>query len=310
MIAKRLRGLQATRRLSAIPIVEPPPQLHVRILDALTPQAPVIELRVAAAKRRWAPPAAFALLGVAAAIGLVFVSLDGGLFRRNPLRSEALTTAEATAANPAAVAEPPAESTAPVALAAAEQKDETPSSESQRREPRPSRHSTVESATAGKPKAMGGGLDDRERSFAKAPSDKTPASGDLEGWGGTVASRQAATFAAPQSRAAAPAAPAPAAEAPKAVVAPAGGPDAALVEARRVRDTQGCGAALVLFDRVAQQVPGTATGFAATYDGALCHEAIGDRSGARSRLETLRGVAAYRERVQSALSRISNAENP
>ncbi|MBL0197829.1 MAG: hypothetical protein IPQ09_27165 [Myxococcales bacterium] len=78
-----------------------------------------------------------------------------------------------------------------------------------------------------------------------------------------------------------------------------GNATAALWAARSVRDSSGCGAALARFDAAAAR--GGPAGHDATFEGARCHEAVGDVDGARARYRSLLGVPAYAARAQAAL---------
>jgi hypothetical protein len=84
-----------------------------------------------------------------------------------------------------------------------------------------------------------------------------------------------------------------------------GGGISDLRAARNARDSQGCAAAIPLFDRIARDASGTSDGLASLYDSAVCREAIGDIAGARSRFESLSHVDAYRTRATEALARIA-----
>jgi hypothetical protein len=76
-----------------------------------------------------------------------------------------------------------------------------------------------------------------------------------------------------------------------------------------VREERGCNAAIARFDHVAQRAAATAPAWDALFEGARCRIALGDRAGARTRLEALLEVDSFRERAQAELDRIARIEH-
>jgi hypothetical protein len=85
----------------------------------------------------------------------------------------------------------------------------------------------------------------------------------------------------------------------------AGDTNADLWGARAVREAKGCRNALARFDRVARRAAGTAAGWDALLEGALCYRNIGEFDNARVRLKELLKVDSHRDRAQAELDRIN-----
>lgn len=84
-------------------------------------------------------------------------------------------------------------------------------------------------------------------------------------------------------------------------------PTAALWAARAVRDGKGCGAAIQRFEDVSTRAWGTAAGYEATFDAARCYETLGRSDLARARYAKLLGVPQYAARSQNELDRLQPA---
>jgi len=78
--------------------------------------------------------------------------------------------------------------------------------------------------------------------------------------------------------------------------------NAALWEARSIREASGCGVAAARFDRVAQQAGVSAVANDAKFDAARCYRALGQYDVARALLSQLILVPAYFNRAQSELN--------
>jgi len=78
--------------------------------------------------------------------------------------------------------------------------------------------------------------------------------------------------------------------------------NAALWEARSVRESSGCGTAAPRFDRVAQQAGVSAVANDAMFDAARCYRALGQYDAARARLNQLLLVPSYINRAQNELN--------
>ena len=85
-------------------------------------------------------------------------------------------------------------------------------------------------------------------------------------------------------------------------------PNADLWAARAVRESKGCRNALARFDRVARRAGGTAPGWDALLEGALCYRAVGDFGQARVRLTELLKVDSHKDRAQAELDRINQLQ--
>jgi hypothetical protein len=82
-----------------------------------------------------------------------------------------------------------------------------------------------------------------------------------------------------------------------------GAPDAAsmLADARALRASSGCSAAVGAFDAVGAQFPGTAAAADAMWEEAECYRSMGDGAKARSLYLALRDNGAYRDRAAARL---------
>jgi TolA-binding protein len=78
--------------------------------------------------------------------------------------------------------------------------------------------------------------------------------------------------------------------------------NAALWEARAIRESSGCGAAAARFDRVAQQAGVSVVAYDAMFDAAKCYRALGQYDAARARLNQLLLVPSYINRAQNELN--------
>jgi hypothetical protein len=87
-----------------------------------------------------------------------------------------------------------------------------------------------------------------------------------------------------------------------------GDPNADLWAARAVREAKGCRAAVARFDKVAQRASGTAPGWDALLEGALCYRSNGDFGNARVRLNALLSVDSHKDRARSELDRLSQMQ--
>ena len=78
--------------------------------------------------------------------------------------------------------------------------------------------------------------------------------------------------------------------------------NAALWEARAVRESSGCGTAAARFDRVAQQAGVSVVAYDAMFDAARCYRALGQYDAARARLNQLLLIPSYINRAQAELN--------
>jgi hypothetical protein len=328
-----LGGLRATRRVAALPRVEPPADLEQRILDAAaaaTPKAVPLRSRLARAVSlagSWAMRPQTAMAAVFLVMIGTSVLLLRGKSSRAPASAEMTVTEEGTpapAAPPAAVAAAePASSAAPEAYVAS--RAERPSALLPPPSPTTGGFAVAPAADA---------LDDsRMRSAAKSTMAKgedglgavalnAPARGAAGGGLAAIAPPAPPVPASPTPvAAAAPGGPSFAAApmegtappAAQAAAAPPGDPSDELWAARTARDAaarqgRACPSG-PRFDDVASRVPGTQPGWDALYEGALCYESLGEFGSARTRLGTLLGVPSYRDRARATIDRINKEQH-
>jgi hypothetical protein len=298
-----LGGLRATRRVSALPIVEPPANLEKRILAAAVEAQKVVPLRVRVARAvslagSWAMRPQTAM----AAVSLVAIGMSALLLRgkssRAPASAEVTVTEVGTPAPAASVAALP--SPEPIGLVPAPASWGSPSR-------------FAEKATTGSPAgpaataAADTPVDDtRGRSaksgIAKAEDGVYARSAPARGGGGvsSFGGPAAAGVAAPGQAFATPPP-----ESEQASTAPFD-PSAELWAARAARDAasrQGKACPSVArFDDVASRASGTQPGWDALLEGAQCYQSIGDFSAARARLNALLGIDSYKDRARSQLA--------
>jgi hypothetical protein len=290
-----LRGLRATRTVAAVPLEEPPAGLATRVVDAIASQRSVVGRRARTGPTRRGRLPAGAVLALAAGF-VLFVGWAGLWLHRG--QPPFATTISREPVPMAAVAATPSAVPEPVELAAAEPRSEPSAGPHEPETPQPQRRAVANPARVGSPKAATE-LALADRTFAAAPP---PAAAPAAAAGAGVGE-----IKAPAARAARSSGPPEATAGAEQAPPPARGSDSStdLRAARQTRDAEGCAAALPLFDRIAHGAAGTPNGFAAVFDSAICHEAIGDYPGARARLEVLSRVDAYRARARDELDRIA-----
>jgi len=323
-----LGGLRATRRVAALPRVEPPADLEQRILDAAaaaTPRAVPLRGRLARAVSlagSWAMRPQTAMAAVFLVMIGTSVLLLRGKSSRAPASAEMTVTEEGTPAPAAPVASvattEPASSAGPEGYVTA----------------------TTERAASVPPSTMMGfarapsadGVDDAKRAPAKSSLAKgedgigavalnAPGRAAPGGLAGPALPPPSPPHvaAAPVPMAAGGAGGASFASAPEAEMAPAAQATAApsdpsdeLWAARQARDaaarqSRPCPSG-ARFDDVASRAPGTQQGWDALYEGALCYESLGEFGSARTRLGTLLGVPSYRDRARATIDRINKEQ--
>lgn len=87
-------------------------------------------------------------------------------------------------------------------------------------------------------------------------------------------------------------------------------PEAALYAAQATKRADGCGAAVSAFDQVSQRYPGTRAGYEATWEAATCYETSGDVEKARRSYQALLDEPSYAERAKKALAQLEHDEMP
>ncbi len=285
-------GLRATRRVAALPRVDPPEGLEQRILLAaarVTPKVVPLRGRIARAVSlagSWAMRPQTAMAAVFLVMIGTSVLLLRGKSSRAPASAQITVTEEGTPAPAAATASAsgPARDTAGADLALAEPPPAAP--------PAP-----VALAYASRPEKA-------ERAAAPSVAN-APAPEDLERRAapkGAMASGGAAGAGMAADRAAVD-------DGLAAEPAQPSDPADELWAARAARDAaarQGhpCSSG-PRFDSVASRAPGTQAGWDALYEGALCYLSAGDYGSARTRLGTLLGVPSYSARARYTLDRMN-----
>jgi len=309
-----LRGLRATRRLSALPTVPPPVSLEQRILrrvNSLPKARPTRRLgRAVSAAGSWAMRPQTAMV----AVFLVMIGTSVLLLRERSSRAPAsaeVTVTEQGAPAPAAAASVTVANRDDLAvLPSATFQPEAPSV-TELRSPTPAKEASNGPSGLATSDLAGSSIADRSNALRKGDG--------LADRADTVVAKVDTEAAKPQSGAGASAPMAPAAASPM----PPSDPGAqagraegasstttassALAAARAIRQTQGCSAAVGRFDDVAVHLDvDPEAGAAALLDSARCYESLGDVPRARARLGALLRIPAFRERAQSELSSLDH----
>ncbi|HEY1695580.1 MAG TPA: zf-HC2 domain-containing protein [Polyangiaceae bacterium] len=333
--AALLGGLRATRRVAAMPMVDPPADLEERILAAVRDAQKVVPMRrraarVVSAAGNWAMRPQTAM----AALFLVMIGTSVLLIRGKPSRapSAEVTVTEQGAPAPVA-ATPPAEATATpmastVLLARAPESKAASPSASQADLPA----DELRAAPAkGGPTPSKDKEDQQGQANASTPGGiannlppAPPAAGGgaafgSQGFGPQAPPAQAAdgtTLGATKQQAIGPFDTALQQyrkgqfdDATRAfdALAPSDA-NAELWAARSVREGKGCRNALARFDKVARRAANSAPGWDALLEGALCYRAIGDFGQARVRLTQLLKIDSHKDRAQAELDRINQLQ--
>lgn len=84
--------------------------------------------------------------------------------------------------------------------------------------------------------------------------------------------------------------------------------EAALYAAQATKSGEGCGAAAPLFDQVSLHYPGTHAGYEATWEAAGCYQTLGDTEKARRSYQALLDETGYAARARSALMALDRIE--
>jgi hypothetical protein len=294
-----IRGLHATRIVAALPLAEAPAGLEERVVEAISRDGSGVERRPRRERPTLRRMSASPLLALAA--GAVLVAGGAALW----LRREETSVATGTVQGQVAIAAPAAAASSaapePMQLAVAEPPSEPPETTRSPEVPTARQLLLAKPSRAAMPKAATE-LALADKTFAATPPALAPAA--------------PAPAAAPAMRARSTESVDVLGETPYVAADPVGRPTesparssgsdavAELQAARHTRDAEGCAAALPLFERIARGASGSPNGYAALFDSAMCHEATGDYSGARARLEVLSRVEAYRSRAREELVRI------
>ena len=84
----------------------------------------------------------------------------------------------------------------------------------------------------------------------------------------------------------------------------------ALTDARTVRDTAGCAAAVSKYDEIGARFPGTGAAADAMWEAASCYRSMGDAAKARELYLALESVASYRQRAEQELAAEAAEQQP
>lgn len=322
--AALLSGLRATRRVAAVPRVEPPEGLEQRILAAAAAATPkIVPLRGRLARAvslagSWAMRPQTAMAAVFLVMIGTSVLLLRGKSSRAPASAEMTVTEEGTPAPaaqsagspvaPAGEPERPAVQAAPPAAVALARPQErlAPSPTTGWAQPpgdSPVDDSRMRSAAkAAKGEDAVGSVAQNSTYRGAAGAGGPPPPPSPPAMAAPAAADRAPSFATPPSEA----------EGASGAAAPSVDPSDELWAARAARDAaarQGhpCPSG-ARFDDVASRTPGSQSGWDALYEGALCYESLGDFGSARTRLGTLLGVPSYRDRARATLDRIGREQ--
>lgn len=330
--ASLLGGLKATRRVAVLPILETPPGLEAKILEAATEARKLVPFRGRMARAvslagSWAMKPQTAM----AAVFLLTVGIVGGLghfgLRKSGDAASMTITQEGAPAALASVA-PASQNDQPMDLAAAAnahgtlQQDRAPTPAATTAPISPDLQAVAQADLPGSPAAA----DDlaKEQAVAKSANAYGSGAGAIGGGmipqGAASAAPQAAEATAPATRAGASADFAAATAAYHAqnydeatrdfdALAAAGDDNAALWAARSVRDGNGCAAAVNRFDALMGRAYGTAPGYDATFESGQCYKSMGSFDAARQRFARLLTVPSHAARAQAELNKMAPSTN-
>jgi tetratricopeptide (TPR) repeat protein len=274
-------GLRATREVGALPLVDPPEGLELRILEAERRVREGLPLRQRLG-RAVSVLAGYAMRPQLAMAALLLLAIGGSLvfFRGRPGDRDNISVTErgvpegdsdSVAVLPlpsfAAAAEGPPEG---AVIAATPKRDSSPVAGN--RAPAPAAVASTEANTA-----------------SEGDSAFQAALGELQSGRYQEARRQFESVAA------------------------RGGADAAqasLLAARAAKSQEGCAVAAALFDQVPSRFPGTSAGYDATLEAATCYETLGDAEKARRTYQALLDVPSHSGRAKAALTQLDRVDPP
>jgi TolA-binding protein len=269
-----MAGLRATREVGALPLVDPPDGLELRILEAERQMRGRLPLRQRAG-RAVSVLAGYAMRPQLAMAALLFLVIGGGLvfFRGRPSAHDTVSVTERGVAesDPETVsvlpkgADPGAEAHG-VSSAAPERKAATAA---------PSPPAAAPVALADKESSGDDLFQAAEQAFREHRYKE--ARQQFEGVvarGGTNAAK------------------------------------AALYAAQSVKSSDECVAAAPMFDQVSQRYPGTRAGYDAAWEAAACYETLGDHEKARRSYQALLDEPSYGTRARAALAQLDRVDVP
>ncbi len=329
-----LAGLAATRRLVAVPVVQPPLDLEERILSAARDAQKVVPFRASRLSRvvslagSWAMRPQTAMAAVFLVMIGTSVLLISGKASRAPASASVVVTEQGNpAAGPATMASAAA-SAAPEGYGAPVALDRQPSSPPGAPLARADLPRDEAARIAPRAAATAGPAKDDDELAQNAPASPPPppaaaaplAGAAGAGWGAGGTSSLAGDVGGAGLADKKSVSPLLAAiqtyqagrydEAARAfgALAPSD-PAAELWAARATRESKGCRAALARFDRAAGRGAGTATAWDALLEGGLCYRSLGDYGNARTRLSALLSVDSHKDRARAELDRINQMQS-
>jgi TolA-binding protein len=269
-------GLRATREVGALPLVDPPEGLELRILDAERQVRERLPMKQRAG-RAVSVLAGYAMRPQLAMAALLLLAIGSGLvfFRQRPNDRDTVSVTER------GVAESDPE---PLSVLPRLQKESQKAAA-------PSVAATLS----------------RDAVVMRAPpSPAATAAPAAEARDGEDSVYQAAlgAYRAGRYREAR--------QQFESVVAQGGGDAAraAYYAALATKGGEGCGSAAALFDQVSQHYPGTSSGYDATWEAAGCYETLGDTERARRSYQALLDEGSYSARARAALAQLDRADGP
>jgi tetratricopeptide (TPR) repeat protein len=265
------QGLRATREVGALPLVDPPDGLELRILEAERKARAGLPIRKRVG-RAVSVLAGYAMRPQLAMAALLLLAIGSSLIflRGRPGDRERVQVTERGAP------EGDSDSVAILPVPAAE-----PARTSEAAKPAASAVALSQKAEADKPgEASGSAEAEGDSAFEAAlAAFKDGRYGEARRQFEEVAARGGAQAA-----------------------------EAALYAAQSAKNGESCAVAVSLFDQVAQRHPGTRFGYDATWQAANCYETIGDTERAKRSYQALLDDPTYGEREKTSLGSLERAD--
>jgi TolA-binding protein len=271
-------GLRATREVGALPLVDPPEGLELRILEAERQVRERLPMKQRAG-RAVSVLAGYAMRPQLAMAALLLLAIGSGLvfFRQRPNDRDTVSITER------GVAESDPE---PLSVL-----------------PRTRKGDALKAVQAQAPVAAAAPREAAAKSAASPPASASVAADGREGED-SVYQAALAAYRAGRYREAR--------QQFESVVAQGGADSAraAYYAALSAKGGEGCGSAATLFDQVSQHYPGTSSGYDATWEAAGCYETLGDTERARRSYQALLDEGSYSARARAALAQLDRADGP
>jgi tetratricopeptide (TPR) repeat protein len=285
-----LSGLRATREVGALPLVDPPEGLELRILEAERHGRERLPLRQRAG-RAVSVLAGYAMRPQLAMAAILLLAIGGSLvfLRARPGDRDSMSVTERGVAetDPESIAVLPVPSAAP---------DRAPEAHGPPSEER----------SAAKPARRALAAEHQGFRAAAPAATASVFQAEPEAPGEAESAFQSGLAALDSGRFK---------EARQQFegVAARGGPDAAdaaLHAARAAKSEEGCSVAAPLFDQVPTRYPSTNAGYDATLEAAACYETLGDSEKARRTYQALLDVPTHSERAKNGLAQLDRIDPP